>query len=97
MADDVPLRIPEMVPAAKIAKRLGVTVRSLHKWAREGRFPKLRFYGRRWNVEQLAVQRWLENQPDDPIAKPGEHDERRAAADQAVPPRRPSGSVWRTP
>lgn len=78
------IAIPQMVALSEVAKRLATTTRALRKMSREGRFPRVYYFGRQWRVVEAEVLAWREELPGDP-ARDAEHDAiRNAVAGKAT-------------
>ena len=53
---------PDLMPSEETAEEIGVTEKSLQRWAREGRGPRRVRIGNRAYYWRPDVQAWLESQ-----------------------------------
>jgi excisionase family DNA binding protein len=51
-------RLERLFDANEVADRCKVSPKSLHRWAREGRIPAVKF-GRLWRFRKSAIDEWI--------------------------------------
>ncbi|HTV10192.1 MAG TPA: helix-turn-helix domain-containing protein [Candidatus Aquilonibacter sp.] len=54
-------RLERLFDAHEVAEQCKVSEKSLHKWAREGRIPAVKF-GRLWRFRKSAIDAFLDHQ-----------------------------------
>ena len=54
-------RLERLFDAHEVAEQCKVSEKSLHKWAREGRIPAVKF-GRLWRFRKSAIDEFLDHQ-----------------------------------
>lgn len=53
--------LERLFDAHEVAEQCKVSEKSLHKWAREGRIPAVKF-GRLWRFRKSAIEQFLDHQ-----------------------------------
>lgn len=53
--------LPTLLSAKDVAERLGVTERSVRRWAQEGQLPHLKLAGTVLRFDADAVARWVDD------------------------------------
>ena len=57
----VPVTLERLYDVHEVAMQCKVSTKSLHKWAREGRIPAVKF-GRLWRFRKSAIDAYLNRQ-----------------------------------